>query len=169
MELVAYAISRKSAKSPQYAFTDIWYFSHVIVILGSPYDDTIVGNHLDNDINGRKGSNRLVGGEGRDRYTVNEGQITIVNYALDGKVDILLLNVTIEDVIVRKSSDDLAVGVLDMLVVIHKWFVHQVYRHMLIITVDRMVSNVTSSADPKLVPIIVELSEQKVQQYQKVL
>ena len=144
--------------------------SHVITLIGSSYDDVIYGNNMDNHINGGKGDDTLTGGEGKDTYTIdlNEGIDTINDYATDGKIDILLLAARLDDIVSssRQSTNDLYLARVGSTgnqltgAVIKNCFLHDNYRHLILVSEDGVVLNILSTKEllVKLQPIMVDIS-----------
>ena len=170
VDFIPYALSGAMATEPQVLDAREHGMSQVMTLIGSSYDDVIYGNNMDNHINGGKGSDTLTGGEGKDTYTIdlNEGIDTINNYATDGKIDILLLAARLDDIVSfsRQSTNDLyltrrgSTGNQLTGAVIKNWFLHDNYRHLILVSEDGVVLNISSTKDErvKLQPIMVDMS-----------
>lgn len=170
VEFIPYALSGSMAKRSQVFDAREHGLSQVMTIIGSKYDDIIYGNNMDNQLNGGKGNDMLTGGEGKDTYTIDfhEGIDTIDNYATDGKTDILFLAARLDNIVSysRWSTNDLyltrigSTGNLLTGAVIKNWFLHHNYRHMILISEDGVVLNISSTKEQfvKLQPIMVDMS-----------
>ena len=170
VDFIVYALSGAMATGPEVFDAREHGMSHVMTLIGSLYDDVIYGNDLDNQINGGKGDDTLTGGEGKDTYTIdlNEGIDTINNYAADGKIDILLFAARFDNIVSfsRQSTNDLYLSRVGSTgnqltgAVIKNWFLHENYRHLILVSEDGVVLNMSSTKDlfVKLQPIMVDMS-----------
>ena len=137
-------------------------YSQVVSIAGSPFNDIIFGNNMGQNIDGGKGQDSIQGGNGKDTYSfnVNEGVDVIDNYATDGIVDTVMLPMEFDDADLSMEGEHLRVMKKDNPVtgaIITHWFRDEKYRHMIFVTQDGVVSNV-SSQSAKFHPIFVDMS-----------
>ena len=168
--LIPYAFSGAMSTSSAVFDARAHDFSQVMTLSGSPHDDMLYGNDMDNQLNGGKGDDTLSGGEGKDTYSIDfhEGIDTIDNFATDGKTDILLFAAKYDDIIAfsspatnhlnlarEGSTGNQLTGAL-----VKDWFVSEQHRHMILVSEDGVVLNVSSTKDTfvKLQPIMVDMS-----------
>ena len=102
-------------------------------------------------LNSGGGNNTLNGGNGKDTYYVlesNEGNDTINNFATDGKMDTLIITAELHEINVSnyEESNDLYLIVesKDRQVLIKNWFLNESYRHMILVTKDHAVVELSS-------------------------
>ena len=137
-------------------------YSQVTSIVGSPFNDIIFGNNMGQSINGGKGQDSLQGGNGKDIYTINinEGIDFIDNYATDGMVDTLMLPINNDDIDINMEGNHLQIinqeNHLTGATITH-WFKNEKYRHMIFVSQDGIVFNVSSHSST-LHPIFVDMS-----------
>ena len=170
VEFIPYVLSGAMATQPQTFDAREHSFSRVMTLIGSNYDDIINGNDMDNQLNGGRGDDTLTGGEGKDTYTIDfhEGLDTIDNYATDGKTDVLIFAAAVDDIVSfsRPNTNDLylsrvgSTGNELLGAVIRNWFLSDSYRHMILVSEDGVVLNISSTKDSlvKLQPIMVDMS-----------
>lgn len=155
VELVAYALSGVGSTRKLSLDAREKNRTGVLKIVGSDYSDIIYGNSLNNYINGGKGNDTLTGGEGKDTYIIDpfEGVDYINNYATDGKIDTLFLGVRLDNIssFIKPGTNDLYLMSSNQQVqhaVIKNWTIGDRYRHLILVTQDGIVLNVSSSVDP---------------------
>ena len=144
--------------------------SHVIMILGSEYDDRIMGNSNDNRLDSYKGNDYMEGRNGNDTYMIRTGNgtwdnvlTTIDNYAADNKTDIIMFDVMFIELDSRREGDDLKICHIvhsATCVIIDKWFADTLNQHALLITRDHIIFNVLEDISDNdritLVPYILD-------------
>lgn len=170
VELMAYALNGAGALGPLTLDAREHGRLEVMTIIGSNYDDMLYGNSLNNHMNGGAGSDTLKGGNGKDTYTIdfNEGLDTIDNSATDTEVDVLILALELNDIVAfsRQETNHLYLGhavtngdrVTDA--IIKNWFLGESYRHMILVSGDGIVLDISHTKDPvvSLQPILADMS-----------
>ncbi|XP_065916665.1 uncharacterized protein [Dysidea avara] len=163
VELIPYGLSGVMAINATVYDTREHEYSQVVSVVGSRFDDIIYGNDMSQNFDGGEGQDKLEGGNGRDTYTVsmNEGVDIINNYATDGMIDTLILGCNVDDIDIKMQSSDLKLtkrGSTLTGATITNWFRDEKHRHMIFVSEDGVVFNVSSSHSPSLQPIFVDMS-----------
>ena len=167
VELLAYALSGIGSTRKLTLDAREKNRTDVLKIVGTDYNDAIYGNDLNNYINGGKGNDKLTGGKGKDTYIVDplEGVDLINNYAADGKIDTLFLGVSQGSIdknsLTKPETDHLYLWFSETPcgAVIKNWFTGDMYRHLIFVTQDGIVFNVSSvKYNVSLQPILADMS-----------
>lgn len=117
----------------------------IVRYIGSKFDDVIVGNTLDNYIDPGLGNNRMRGYEGSDTYVIRPNycaQNTIINYATDHHLDILLFLFPFDSITAR--FDDTNVFLTSTtpgctsVITLDSYVHNDAFRHLLIKTGDKI-------------------------------
>ena len=149
----------------------------VASVVGTKANNTIIGNGLDNYIAAGGGHDTIGGGQGADTYVVKltpldhtnstrGAHCRIINYAADGKTDILLYDADFDNIITNdirrnlkitdRSSSKISVILID-------WFLGPRYQHLLVRSRDGVAFtlplNRTSAQSPVAVMIDKSQSE----------
>ena len=149
----------------------------VTSVAGTKDNNAIIGNGLDNYIAGGGGHDTMGGGPGADTYVVKlppqdqtnstrEAHCRILNYATDGKTDILLYDANFDNIITNdmgrtlkitdRSSSNISVLLID-------WFLGPRYQHLLVRSRDGVAFTLpltlTSAQSPVAVMIDKSQSE----------
>ena len=149
----------------------IW--SHVYVITGSSFSDTLIGNTLGNHLAGGRGNNYLVGGPGADKYSINkeDGCNTIDNYATDDVVDLLSLNFKFDEIEVKRTADESVQlhdkGETAICVKIVHWFVNASYQHLSCLSSDGVVFKISTNSSEQVIltPYLIDFEHMLGSQY----
>ncbi|XP_064642133.1 uncharacterized protein LOC135496637 [Lineus longissimus] len=166
--LTAYLIDKESKSSGQTVDTaSIPKFSTVVSVIGSNYTDKIIGNKRDNYISGGPGDDVIRGGEGADTYVMRPGHgyDTIINLAFDRKLDTLLFGFNFSDVSLAREECDLIVksNGSTKAANLKDWFKGEFHQHLVIRTIDDVVSVLPKSQNDSLVltPTVIDKSKSK--------
>ena len=173
IECRIHIVEKSNADSGQYIDaegTTPYDLRHVLMILGSEYDDRIMGNDNDNRLDGYKGNDYMEGRNGSDTYMLRTGNgtwdnviTTINNFAADNKTDVIMFDLMFDELDSRREADDLKICHTlhsSTCVVIEKWFGDSLQQHAILITRDHIIFNVLEDISDNdkitLVPYILD-------------
>ncbi|KAM4017490.1 LOW QUALITY PROTEIN: uncharacterized protein ACNLHF_007129 [Anomaloglossus baeobatrachus] len=134
----------------------------VVTVIGSNHNDMIYGNRLNNVFQGRGGKNYLSGSDGKDMYIIQEKEDcdTINNFAFDGLVDIVQLpviyaNLKVDTVAFRSLK--ISESIRKTCVIMENWY--RGWRwHVIFISQDYVVFQITNTSQPQMIPLILDYS-----------
>ena len=139
---------------------------YVITVFDSAHDDNIIGNVLGNFFSCTGGKDHLQGADGSDKYVIKSGckGANISNFAEDQATDVLFFEYPFEKVRIMFEWPNLILKVndSDTEIYLHSWFKSKQFQHLLLQTVDGVISMLPSnlSEPDSLTPFEINLSEE---------
>uniref|UniRef100_A0A8C7JS60 Uncharacterized LOC109896219 n=1 Tax=Oncorhynchus kisutch TaxID=8019 RepID=A0A8C7JS60_ONCKI len=143
------------------------HFHTVVTVFDSPYDDIVVGNVLGNFLSCSGGRDHLQGGGGSDKYVIKSGcrGAHINNLAEDKTSDVLFIQYAWGEIKteLRLPHLVLKVAVVNIEVVLWKWFQGENFQHLVVQTSDGIISTLplNESDQDVMSPMEINLSKEE--------
>ncbi|XP_066537042.1 uncharacterized protein [Hoplias malabaricus] len=142
------------------------HLPYVITVFDSAHNDVLMGNALGNFLSCSGGTDHLEGAGGSDKYVIKSGckKAYISNFAEDHVSDVLFLEHPFLKITVTYQWPNVVLKVDDTNVEVHiqNWLKGKEFQHLLLQTIDGVISMLPSnSSEPEVItPIEINLSQE---------